>query len=108
MKLRFGPIGFMIGFCCAYALAYWNNLPLFLYYPLHGDFALGLHPLPAAAGPGMAWYGFMADAGIAAVILALVIPDRLFDRVLRNYFWLFPCAAMLTCVYLLRLFFLQG
>ena len=109
MTLRFGPIAFMIGFCFAYALAYWFNLPLFLYYPLHGDFASGLHPLKAGvAGPGMAWYGFMADAGIVAIILSLVIPDHLLGRVLRNYLWLFPCAAMLTCVYLLRLFFLQG
>jgi hypothetical protein len=108
MKLRFGPITFMIGFCCAYALAYWNNVPVFLYYPLHGDFAFGLHPLPKTAGPGMAWYGLMADAGIVATLLALVIPDRLADRVLRNYFWLFPCGAMLICVYLLRQFFLQG
>jgi hypothetical protein len=108
MKPRFGPIAFMIGFCVTYALSYWFNLPLFLYYPLHGDFSSGLHPLPKGAGPGMAWYGFMANAGIAAVILALVIPDRLFDRFFRNYLWLFPCAAMLICLYLLRLFFLQG
>ncbi len=32
MTLRFGPIAFMIGFCCAYALAYWLNMPLFLYF----------------------------------------------------------------------------
>ena len=109
MKLRFGPIAFAIGFCCAYAIAYWNNLPLFLYYPLHGDFTWGTHVLNAAvAGPGMAWYGFMADATIVALILALLVPDRLFDRLLRNYLWVFPCASMATCVYLLRLFLLHS
>ena len=107
MTLRFGPIGFMIGFCATYALAYWFNLPLFFYYPLHGDFSSGLNLLKGI-GPGMAWYGFMADSFLVATILAFAIPDRIFDKILRNYLWLFPCAAMLVCVYLLRQFFMQG
>ena len=107
MTLRFGPVTFAIVFCGVYALAFWFNLPLFLYYPLHGDFAWGTEPL-TGRGPGMAWYGLMSDAGIAALILAFVVPDRLPDRIFRNYFWLFPCAAMLVCVYLVRQFFLQG
>ncbi len=61
--------------------------------------------MKGAVGPAMAWYGLMADAGIAALILALAIPDRLLDRALRNYLWLFPGGAMLVCVYLLRVFF---
>ncbi|HWY61516.1 MAG TPA: hypothetical protein VNW15_06420 [Rhizomicrobium sp.] len=107
MTLRFGPVSFAIVFCCVYALAFFTNLPLFLYYPLHGDFTWGPQLLKGA-GPGMAWYGLMADAGIAALVLAFIVPDRLLDRIFRNYFWLFPCGAMLVCVYMLRQFLLQG
>ena len=104
---RFGPITFMIVFCCTYAAVFFFNVPLFLYYPLHGDFAWGMKPL-TGVGPGMAWYGLMADAGIAALVLALIVPDRLPDRLFRNYFLLFPCAAMFVCVYMLRHLLLQG
>jgi hypothetical protein len=105
MKLRFAPITFMVVFCCVYALVFWMNTPLFLYYPQNGIFHWGPAPMQNAVGPAMAWYGLMADAGTVAIILAFFIPNDIFDGVLRNYLWLFPCAAMLTCVYLLRVFF---
>jgi hypothetical protein len=105
MKLRFAPITFMVAFCCVYAAAFWTNKPLFLYYPLHGDFHWGPMPMKDAIGPSMAWYGLMADAGIAAIILSFLIPNHLLDRTLRNFLWVFPCGAMLVCVYLLRVFF---
>jgi hypothetical protein len=105
MKLRFSPVTFAVAFCCAYAIAFWDNVPLFLYYPLHGDFQWGHTAVKGSIGPAMAWYGLMADAGIAATFLAFCVPNRLADRALRGYFWVFPCGAMLVCVYLLRVFF---
>ncbi|HVZ27495.1 MAG TPA: hypothetical protein VG798_02470 [Rhizomicrobium sp.] len=106
--MKFSPVTFGIAFSLAYAVAFWFNQPLFLYYPLHGDVTLG--PFGAAAlknaGPSMAWYGLMVDAGIAATILAFLIPGAAVERVFRNYLWLFPVAAMLVCVYLLRNLFL--
>ena len=103
--MKFSPVTFSLVFALAYAAAFWFNQPLFLYYPLHGDFTWGAAVKPNA-GPAMAWYGLMADSFIAASVLALIIPDRVVDRLFRNYLWLFPCAAMLICLYLLRLFFL--
>jgi hypothetical protein len=105
MRLAFSPVTFAIAFSLTYAAVYWFNLPLFVYYPLHGFASFGPVMLKNA-GPGMVWYGFMADCFIVATILALVIPDRWPDRLFRNYLWLFPGAAMLVCVYLLRVFFM--
>jgi hypothetical protein len=105
MKLRFSPITFMVVFCCAYALVFWLNKPLFLYYPQIGVLHWGPTRLNGAVGPLMAWYGLMADAAIAAIIPAFLIPNHFLDRILRNYFWVFPCGAMLVCLYLLRVFF---
>ena len=107
MTARFSPATFAVVFSSAYALAFWFNKPLFLYYPLHGDVTFGAVALKDA-GPAMAWYGLMADALIAASLLSVLIPDRVTDRLLRNYLWLFPSAAMLVCVYLLRNFLLQA
>ena len=105
MKLSFNPAVFAIVFSLAYAAAFWFNAPLFMVYPLNGDFVWG-SKLLADAGPAMAWYGLMADAAIAAVILAFVIPSRATSG-LRNYIWLFPLAAMLASLYLLRIFFFR-
>lgn len=108
MSLRFNPIAFMIAYSAAYMAAYWFNLPLFVYYPLHGEFAPGLHPLAADHGPGMAWYGFVADAAILAGIAGVVVPDAKLDRLLKGWLWLFPCVSAAICLYLLRVWFLQG
>jgi hypothetical protein len=105
MKLRFAPITFTVVFCTVYALAFWTKNPLFLYYPQNGDFHWGSTLMKNAVGPAITWYGLMADAGIVAFIMAFLIPNQVLDKVLRNYLWLFPCAAMLVCVYLVRQFF---
>jgi hypothetical protein len=104
-KVAFAPAAFAAAFCCAYILLFAMNWPLFLYYPLHGDFTWGPQALKGV-GPAMAWYGLMAGAGIIAAFVAVIVPDRIADRALRNYVWLFPCVAMFACIFLLRRFFL--
>lgn len=102
-KLRFDPTTFAIVFCCVYAVVFAINMPLFIYYPLHGEFRLpGQVP---GAGPAMAWYGFMANAAIIATVAAISLPGLALDKLFRNYVWLFPVATMLVCVFLLRQLF---
>lgn len=103
-KLRIAPGAFTIAFACAYALVFWMNWPLFLYYPLHSDFNWGRQALPGV-GPVMVWYGLMSSAAIIAVLAAICVPERAVDSLFRNYLWLFPCATMLVCVFLLRRLF---
>ena len=105
-KLRFGPTTFAIVFCCAYAVVFAMNSPLFLYYPLHGEFRWELQVMKGA-GPAMAWYGLMAKAAIVAVVTAICVPDRVLDKMFRNFVWLFPAATMLVCVFLLRQLFVH-
>ncbi len=102
--LRFSPAAFLVVFCVAYIVVFAKDWPLFHYYPLHGNWTWGPQRLPDA-GPPMAWYGLMANAGIAATLAALVVPDALVLRWLRNRLWLFPVGAMAACVFLLRQFF---
>jgi hypothetical protein len=103
-RLRLAPTTFMIAYCCVYIFVLAMNLPLFMYYPLHGDFAWGWQGLKGA-GPAMAWYGLMANAAIVAVVVAVCVPNRLPDRALRNCLWLVPVAAIVACTFLMRGFF---
>lgn len=105
MKLQFSPIAFAAVFSVTYATVFWLNLPLFEYFPQEGLFSWGPKIIPKA-GPGMAWYGLMSDAALAALPLSFVIPHRFLDKIFRNYFWVFPCAAMLVCIYMVRKLFL--
>lgn len=102
--LRFSPGVFLAAFCCAYAVVFALDLPLFRYYPLPGELTWGLVALQDA-GPAMAWYGLVASAAIVAAPIAVLVPDRIADRLLRGYLWLFPVALMLVCVFLLRKLF---
>ena len=101
MSSRFNPLAFSVVFCIAYAVVFWLNVPLFLYYPQTGAFIWGHTPIPDS-GPAMAWYGLMTDAGIAALVVSLVVPNRIAERMTRNRIWLFAVAAMLVCLFLLR------
>lgn len=104
-KLHISPAAFLVVFCCTYACVFAANWPLFLYYPLHGEFFWG-HQVRPGIGPAMAWYGLMANAAIAALVLSICVPARLSVALLRNYLWTFPIATMLVAVFLLRRFFI--
>lgn len=104
MRLRFSPAVFLIAYCAAYLAALAADLPAFRYYPLDGTFSWGTGPQDGH-GPSMAWYGLMLNAGAAAAVLALVVPDPVVSR-LRNRLWIFPVAALLGTAFLMRIFFL--
>ena len=101
IRSRFSPGAFLAAFCCTYAVAFEQDFPLFRYYPLHGDFNWGAAVLKDA-GPAITWYGLMANAALVAVFAAVLVPERAAHRLLGGYLWLFPCAAMLECIFLLR------
>ena len=97
---------FSAAFCCTYAWALTSNRPLFLYYPLHGDFRWAAQPLLTSqpSGPAMTWYGIVATAALLAAVAAICVPRRL-NGALAPYLWVFPVGAMLWCAFLLRRFF---
>jgi hypothetical protein len=105
MRLGFAPASFLVAYCGAYVFVLAQDMPMFRYYPLHSDFSWGTGYL-TGVGPAMAWYGLMANAGVFALVLALLVPQRVTERVLGGYLWLVPVATLLACVYLMRPFFL--
>jgi hypothetical protein len=103
VRPRFSPTTFSITYCCAYVGGFALNWPLFLYYPLHGDWSFGPQ-IVEGIGPAMAWYGLMVDAGAIAGVIALCVPDHAVKKIFRHL-WLFPSAAIVASVFLLRHFF---
>lgn len=103
-KPRVAPATFTAAYCCAYAVAFAGNWPLFSYYPLHGQFTWG-RPALTGAGPGMVWYGLMADAALVATVAALCAGDQWMGAKLKSRVWLFACLAMVVSAFLLRRLF---
>lgn len=96
---------FTLVFCVGYSLAITINYPLFRYYPLVERFSL--HDLvDRTLGPAMSWYGWMAIAAIPAAVLAVVVPNRIGDRIPEAVFWVLPFIVLMAGFYCEREWFL--
>jgi hypothetical protein len=110
--MKLSPAAFTVTFAAVfsvvYVLAVEYNWALFSYAPATGTFA----PLrtPAAAGPTMFWYGWMATAAIvagAAAGLASLLPENLAKLVWPGFAWAVPIAVLIAFGYLLSGYFLR-
>jgi len=102
-SLGFSPAAFLVAYCCVYILALAFDLPLFRYYPLHGQFCWGSQHL-ANQGPAIVWYGIEADAGLLGALGGL-LAGGFNDRRLSDLLWLVPASAMGVTVFMLRSLF---
>ncbi len=76
-------------FGIAYAIAVSVDVPLFRYYPLVQRWSL--HDLATQSlGPAMSWYGWIATAAIPAVVLAVLVPNRVGNRIPAAVYWIVP------------------
>jgi hypothetical protein len=101
-------VAFAAVFSVVYVFAVEYNWALFSYAPATGAFA----PLttPAAAGPTMYWYGWIATAAIAAGAVAAVaslLPESLAKWAWPGLSWAVPVAVLIAFGYLLRGYFLR-
>lgn len=93
----------MFGLC--YALAIAIDLPLFRYYPLVERFSLH-DQVDRSLGPAMTWYGWIVAAAIPAALLAIVVPNRLADRIPEQVLWGVPVLVLAAGFYCERGWFL--
>jgi hypothetical protein len=103
----FGTV-FASAFAIAYLLAVEMNLALVTYHPAIGELDLGVQP--SREGPAMYWYGWLAFAGLAALVAALLsklVPASAGERLWTGWSWVVPLAGMLGFVWLLKGFFLR-
>ena len=99
---------FAVVYAVVYVIAVENNYALFTYHP--ADNAFGLLVEPPGTGPAMYWYGWIATAGISALVMGLIacyIPEGVTKRLWSGLSWAVPIGMMLVVTYLLRGFFLR-
>lgn len=97
-------VAFSVAFAIAYVIAVEANLALFTYHPAIKEFGAGVQK--AKDGPAMYWYGWMATAGIAAALAALV-PESLARRLWPGLPWVAALCAMAFFCYDLGHLFLK-
>ena len=82
-----------------YVLAYNFGWQAFRYYPLLNR--VSLDPLPAKeSGPAMMYYGWMATAAIAGLVVALIVPPKYAAKLPSAVAWVVPLLLVaFTLVY---------
>jgi len=106
MRRYISPVAFSVAYCIVYIVVLSLDAPLFRYYPQAGRFHFGSGSVKGL-GPAMAWYGLMAYAAIAGLLVGLVDRNETLAGLLRNRLWPFMFAALLACLYLMKHFFLR-
>jgi hypothetical protein len=106
MSVRWSSVTFSVLYCIGYVAAYVMNLALFLYYPVSGRWSWGPTASLHEPGPAITWYGLVASATLVATIGAFSVRERRVATTMRNWLWIWPYAAVATCVFMLRPYFL--
>lgn len=101
-------ISFAIAYPIIYVLVVEYNWALFTYGPATGQ--LGLLRTPAAVGPTMYWYGWIATAalgGATVAALAALVPAGISRHIRPELAWIMPMITLLVLCGLLRGYFLR-
>jgi hypothetical protein len=97
-------------FLIVYVTSMHFNLASFSYYPLVGHFAAGVAPATQALGPAMYWYGWLTNALVisipVALIFAFVSSERLIARLAPAATWL-SILAVVFFIWDLRTWFIH-
>jgi len=102
MKTNGRLMVFSLAACIVYTLAYYFDWSLFRYYLASGAIDLSA---PAAAGPPILWYGWLATALLAGAVAAFLVPRQVIARLSPELVWLVPAIALLAALmYELRWF----
>ena len=89
-----GPIAYC---CCVFF-----NLPVFTYFPAIGRFAWGVAGVQSGTGPNMLWYGWTLTTILIAGalgIIAIMMPERVTDKIPLFLVWLVPILTIPYVVY---------
>jgi hypothetical protein len=98
---------FAVAYAVVYVVAIEQNYALITYHPVLNEF--GLLTEPVRAELAMYWYGWMATAGIAALLLGVMagfIPESVTRRLWSGWSWVIPVAMMLVVSYIHRGYFI--
>jgi hypothetical protein len=101
-KFKAFAITFSISGPVVYCLVQYFNYPLVTYWPAIGRLVWGLEKVRPNAGPNMLWYGWTLTTIIIAGalgIIAMLVPERITNRIPLWLVWLLPILAVPYVVY---------
>jgi hypothetical protein len=88
-----------------YCICFYYNWAVFRYYPALEEFHLQSQP-PATAGPAILWYAWVIEAIPITVVLSLLVPRKVAERVPHAAVWIVPALLLVAIlVYEKRWFF---
>ena len=93
---------FGVGFAAYYCPAFLYNWPAFTYFPAINEWHLGKVAAGENTGPPMYWFGWMfyaALVGIALMIVTLILPEKVTEKLWAVASWAAPLAAILWLAY---------
>jgi hypothetical protein len=94
---------FSLSASITYTLAYYFNWPLFRYYPAVNQ--ISWHAQSPTAGASILWYGWLATAVLAGVVIAVVLPTHWVKRVWDDIQWSIPLGLVIAVlIYEMRWF----
>jgi hypothetical protein len=86
----------------AYCLTVYFNEPVFTYFPAIGRFAWGLAGVQSGTGPNMLWYGWVLTTIFvsgALGLIAMMLPERVTNRIPLFLVWLVPILSIPYVIY---------
>jgi hypothetical protein len=101
-KFKAFAITFSISGSVMYCLIQYLNYPLVTYWPAIGRLVWGYEGARPGAGPNMLWYGWILTTILissALGIVAMIIPERIINKIPLWLVWLFPILAVPYIIY---------
>jgi hypothetical protein len=101
-RFRAFAITFSISGPVIYCVVQYLNYPLVTYWPAIGRLVWGLEAARPKAGPNMLWYGWTLTTILIAAalgIIAMLVPERITQKIPLWLVWLFPVLAVPYVVY---------
>jgi len=101
-KFKAFAITFSISGPVIYCLSQYLNYPLVTYWPAIGRLVWGYEGARPGAGPNMLWYGWILTTILIASALgiaAMIIPERITNRIPLWLVWLLPILCVPYIIY---------
>ena len=85
-----------------YCVIQYFNWPLFTFHPATNRIVWGYEAARAGEGPNMLWYGWSATTVLAAAaigLVAMMLPERVINKIPLSLVWILPILMIPYVVY---------
>ncbi len=85
-----------------YCVIQYFNYPLFTFHPATDRIVWGYEAARSGEGPNMLWYGWSATTILIAAalgIIAMLLPERITNKIPLSLVWIFPVLSIPYVIY---------